>query len=33
MEVMLLGYEDWQCDWWIAHHRARRENRFVDAGR
>jgi hypothetical protein len=21
MEVMLFGYEEWQCDWWIAHHR------------
>jgi len=25
MEVMLYGYKDWQCDWWIAHRRARRE--------
>jgi hypothetical protein len=24
MEVMLFGYEDWQCDWWIAHRGARR---------
>ena len=27
MEVMLFGYEDWQCDWWIAHRRARRQER------
>ena len=25
MEAMLFGYEEWQCDWWIAHRRARRE--------
>jgi hypothetical protein len=28
IEVMLFGYEDWQCDWWIAHRRARREESF-----
>ncbi|HEY2663654.1 MAG TPA: DUF3658 domain-containing protein, partial [Candidatus Binataceae bacterium] len=30
MEVMLFGYEDWQCDWWIAHRRARRDAALDD---
>jgi hypothetical protein len=30
MEVMLFGYEEWQCDWWIAHRRARRDAALDD---
>jgi hypothetical protein len=30
MEVMLFGYEEWQCDWWIAHRHARREAALDD---
>jgi hypothetical protein len=26
MEGMLFGYEDWECDWWIAHRRSRRDD-------
>lgn len=25
MEVMPFGYEEWQCDWWIARRRSRRD--------
>ena len=31
MEGMLFGYEDWECDWWIAHRRSRREDCSADA--
>lgn len=27
---MLFGYEEWQCDWWIAHRRARRDAALDD---